>query len=93
MRAKKRDKSEAGIVQALRKCGYMVWLLDQPDDLLVWHPRFGQNWFRMISAKTLDAKGRLPKRRDQAEQDAFVAMTGTPRVGSPEHAIAAMEAA
>lgn len=33
--AKKRDGNEAPIVQALRKAGATVWLLDRPVDLLV----------------------------------------------------------
>lgn len=91
--AMKQDISQPVILEGLRKAGYQCWVIGWPDDILVWHPRFGSNWFRMISAKTLDAKGRLPKRNDQEDQDAFVAMTGTPRVGTAEHAIKAMEAA
>lgn len=91
-RAAKSDASQAPILEGLRAAGYQCWVIEWPDDILVWHPRFGANWFRVISAKTPDAKGRIKERKDQPEQNAFVAMTGVPRVGTPEHAIAAMEA-
>jgi hypothetical protein len=39
--AKRRDPNEPEIVAALRAAGAVVWLLDQPLDLLVSHPRAG----------------------------------------------------
>lgn len=91
--AKKADDSQQDILDGLKKAGYRYWVIQWPDDILVWHPRFGANWFRMLSAKTLDAKGRFRKRNDQKDQDEFCATTGTPRVGTAEQAIRAMEAA
>lgn len=86
----RKDLSEPEIVKDLGKAGYLTWDV-LPDDRLVWHPKFGRNWFRMLSIKTPDAKGRIPKRKDQAEQDAFCEMTGTPRVTTTEQALSALE--
>lgn len=90
--ARKADKTQPEVMETLRACGYQVWDIGLPDDLLVWHPKFGANWFRMLSVKTPDDKGRMRERKDRAEQNNFCAMTGTPRVGSGQHALMALEA-
>ena len=58
--AKKRDGNEAPIVEALRKAGADVWLLDRPVDLLV-----GYNQ-RLYGFEVKTDKGRLT---DQQETD------------------------
>lgn len=86
----RKDLSEPEIVKDLAKTGYRTW--DKlPDDRLVWHPKFGRNWFRLLSIKTPDAKGKIRKRADQAEQDQFCELTGTPRVTTTEQALAALD--
>jgi hypothetical protein len=86
----RKDNSESAIAKDLPKAGYTTWDV-LPDDRLVWHPKFGRNWFRMLSIKTPDEKGRIRKRKDQAEQDAFCELTGTPRVATTEQALTALE--
>lgn len=89
--AAKSDISQPKIVEDLRKAGYSVWNIKLPDDLLVWHPKFGANNFRMLSVKTADAKGRVKERGDRKKQNAFCALTGVPRVSNSEQALEAME--
>lgn len=87
-----KDLAEPKIVEDLEeKAGYRTWDV-LPDDRLVWHPKFGRNWFRLLSIKTPDAKGRIRLRKDQKKQDEFCAETGVPRVGTTEQALAALEA-
>lgn len=87
----RKDDAEAPIVQDLtEKAGFKTWDA-LPDDRLVWHPRFGRNWFRILSIKTPDEKGRIRLRRDQQAQDEFCALTGVPRVGTTEQALAELE--
>lgn len=82
----RKDLSEPDIVKDLKKAHCQVY--DRlPDDLLVWHPSFGDNWFRLLSVKTADEKGRIRKRKDQAGQDAFCELTGVPRVTDSEQAL------
>lgn len=90
--ARKSDNVQADSLEELRDAGFMCWVISWPDDVLVWHPKWGNNWFRMLSFKTPDGKGRIKERKDQAEQNAFCALTGTPRVCSGQHAINALEA-
>jgi hypothetical protein len=88
----RKDDAEPGIVSDLEdKAGYRTWDA-LPDDRLVWHPKFGRNWFRLLSIKTPDEKGRIRKRRDQKKQDEFCELTGVPRVATTEQALVALEA-
>lgn len=86
-RAAKRDLVEPAIVEALQAAGWQVWR-ELPCDLLC---------FKAGTWRTLEAKSPRNKRGDpkhdkrQAKQDAFLALTGTPRVTSAEQALAALE--
>lgn len=82
----KRDQSELAIAEALRTAGYRVYRT-LPVDLLITHPTFPRGWARVMEAKTLTKTGKRRKRKDQPEQDAFIAETGTPVVGTPEQAL------
>lgn len=85
--ARKVDTTQAEIVNALRACGWQVWIIGEPCDLLCY--RAGQ-W------KTLECKTPRNKRGDprhdkrQQKQAEFLAATGTPRATSPAAAIAAL---
>lgn len=78
-RALKRDLSEAAIVQALEQVGALVYRMHTPADLLV---QFRRIWY-VLEVKT--PKARRDKR--QVEQERFIALTGTPRVRTPEAAL------
>ena len=84
--AKRRDVAESEIDSALRKAGCVVYR-HLPCDLLVWHPATGM---RLLEVKTPTKTGKRRTRHDQAEQDAFIAATGTPVVMTPEAALVAL---
>lgn len=85
----KRDESEADIVAALLRAGFAVWR-DLPVDLLVWRPDKG---FQLLEVKTPATKaGKRRARHDQKAQDAFLALTGTQVVLTPEAALQALGA-
>ncbi len=87
--ARKVDTTQADIVAALRKAGWLVWIISEPCDLLCF--RAGQ--FRTLECKTPRNKAGDPRRdKRQKAQDEFIALTGTPRVTSAEQALKAMGA-
>lgn len=73
--AVRRDDNEDEIVSALRRCGYRVWLHDQPLDLLVCFQRIRERGrgFGFLEVKT--AKGKLTA----AQEEFFAATDGAPR--------------
>jgi len=85
-RVAQRDAAEPAIVDALEQAGCTVYR-HLPVDLLCWHPALG---FRLLECKTPTKTGKRRTRHDQAEQDAFIAATGTPVVMTPEAALAAL---
>jgi hypothetical protein len=86
MRARKVDQSQNAIVTALRACGWEVHFIGQPVDLLA--IKNGQ--IRLLEAKTPTKTGRIPKRRDQQEQNEFCERHGIPRVGTASQALEAL---
>ena len=87
--ARKPDESQPGIVEALRKAGWRVWIIGRPVDLLCWKAGHG---FRCLEAKTAQGK-KKPKAvidKRQKEQIEFINTTGTPRVTSPREALLAV---
>jgi hypothetical protein len=88
-RSVRRDRTEAPIVRALEAAGFMVWLMIKPCDLLVW--RADKGW-RVLECKTPDENGRVYERADQMDQRAFLALTQTPVVKTPEEALQALGA-
>lgn len=88
--AAKRDTSEPGIVEALKRAGFTVERLAKPVDLAVrrhWYPR-GANV--LLECKTPKPNGTLPERKDRAVQTAFCDAGGALKVGTPEDALTAM---
>jgi len=49
-RAARNDDNQQEIVDALRACGFLVWILDEPCDLLVHGPRMGA-FVRLLEVK------------------------------------------
>ena len=88
MYARRTDTTQADIVTALRAAGWLVWIIEEPCDLLCYR---GGIW-RTLECKTANRKnGGYRPRKDQKEQSDFCALTGTARATSPEAAIAALE--
>lgn len=81
----KRDKSEAGIIAALQKCGWGVWPLSGKGipDLLVYVPQAIPPAFYLIEAKT--GRGRST----EAQERFFAATAMGPRAicRTPEEAV------
>lgn len=87
--AKKRDKAEPAIIQALEAVGAEVWPIDRPVDLLV---LFRMRW-HLLEVKTPYGKKQQAKQdKRQEDQIAFLAHTGTPVVTTPVEALRAIGA-
>lgn len=85
--ARKVDTTQAEIVEALRKAGWMVWIIEEPCDLLCYR----NGVWKTVECKTpANKRGdpRLDKR--QKAQNVFCTVTGTPRVTSAEAALRAL---
>lgn len=88
----RRDKSESGIVKALRAAGYDVFH-DLKTDLAVRKRYWEAGVFKLMEAKTPKNKrneAHIDKR--QKAQIAFLKQTGVPRVTTPEMALEAVRA-
>lgn len=87
--AKRTDKTQAEIVEAIKKAGWSVWIIGRPVDLLCWRPDRG---FRCLECKTAQGKknpkARIDKR--QKEQNDFIETTGTGRVCTAFEALLAL---
>jgi hypothetical protein len=81
-RANRRDQNEKGIVDALRAVGALVFRLDLPCDLLVFH----RGKWHCLEIKT--EKGKTETK--QESQREFLLLTGTPVVRTPEAALRAI---
>lgn len=87
--AKRIDKSQPDIVEALHKAGWDVWVISWPVDLLCWKAGHG---FKVLECKTLYGK-RNPKPitdKRQKEQIEFLKLTGAPIVCTPMEALLAV---
>lgn len=83
------DDSQEGIIDALVKAGWHVWIIGRPVDILCWKPSKG---FRCLEAKTARGK-KNPKAvidKRQKEQIEFINTTGTPRVTCAMEALLAV---
>jgi hypothetical protein len=91
--ARRADKSTQGIVDELRALGYTVEYVGRPVDLLVTHPSWPPNTWRLVECKTPKGKkGELKLRADQAKQQAFCATNGVPYVITPVAALTWLQA-
>lgn len=88
-RADKPDYNTALIVAELRQLGFVV-CYDRASDLSLHHASWGVNFWRKIEVKPPLKNGRPKVRKDQAEQQAFLAALGIPVVSSTEQALEAL---
>jgi hypothetical protein len=87
--ARKADKSTQGIVDELRALGYVVAYIDKPVDLMVTHPSWPPNTWRLVECKTPKGKkGEVKLRKDQEKQQEFCSQHGVPYVCTPLAALA-----
>lgn len=81
------DTTAEPIVTELRTCGYIVIMIGRPTDLLVRHPTWPHNIWRLLECKSPSGKGqKLKLRKDQEEQREFCETHRVP------YAISAVEA-
>lgn len=80
-----RDLAEPDIVDALKKAGWDVYR-DLPIDLLC----IKGSKVKLLEVKTPTATGKRRKRKDQPEQDAFIAKYEVPVVMTPIDALLAV---
>lgn len=84
------DTTTDAIVEELRNRGYVVRHIGRPVDLLVRHPRWPINTWKLLECKSPTPKGELKLRKDQEEQQKFCAEHGVPYAISPLEALHAM---
>ena len=80
------DTTTDTIVSELRKRGYVVKHIGRPVDLLITHPRWPHNTWKLLECKSPSPKGELKLRKDQEEQRKFCEDNRVP------YAICALEA-
>jgi hypothetical protein len=91
-RAARVDNVQAEIVEGLRKLGYTVVVIGRPVDLLVVHPRLKPPFHAAIlEVKSCTKSGARRVRRDQPEQDRFIADNRVPVVMSLDQALHVLE--
>jgi hypothetical protein len=88
--AKRTDNTQAAIVEAIRAAGWGCWVIGWPCDLLCHRPDKGFRTLECKSPRNRRGDPRLDKR--QAQQRAFVELTATPYVTTPEEALRALGA-
>lgn len=88
-RAKKRDKAEPAIIQALEAHGAEVFVLDKPCDLLT---LFRERWQPLEVKSPYTKAGKPRKRCDQPEQTETLQRTKIPVVCTPLEALEAIGA-
>lgn len=86
--AKKTDKTQPGIVKDLRACGYMVYEIGLPVDLLIRHPGWPSNHWALLEAKSKEPNGKHYVRAAMKTQSSFCAAHGVPYVFDTEQALA-----
>jgi hypothetical protein len=85
------DKSKPAIVKGLKKAGFIIIECGRPVDLLVTHPKWGPNRWRLLECKShKDAKGNVKLRKDQQEQQEFCKTHGVPYVTDAFEALLAL---
>lgn len=85
------DTTAPAIIQELETRGFKVVRIGRPVDLLVTHPKWPVNTWRLLECKTPSGKeAKLKLRKDQEEQQAFCAQHGVPYAISPLEALHAM---
>jgi hypothetical protein len=85
------DKSTQKIVDELRALHFTVVYVGRPTDLLVRHPKWGPNRWRLLECKShKDAKGNVKLDKRQQEQQDFCKTHGVPYVTDVFEALLAL---
>ncbi len=85
--ARRADATTATIVTELRNRGYVVTHIGRPVDLLITHPSWPHNTWKLLECKSPSGKEqKLKLRKDQQEQREFCEKNKVP------YAISALEA-
>lgn len=91
--ARKADKTTQQIVDELRALRYTVYHVGRPTDLLVRHPSWPVNAWRLLECKTPKGKkGVLRLRKDQQDQQDFCADHFVPYVLNGLEAVTYLQA-
>lgn len=70
--ARRADSTQQTIVSELRARGYIVIIIGRPTDLLVRHPSWPHNIWRLLECKSPSGKQqKLKLRKDQEDQQKF----------------------
>lgn len=89
--AKKADATTQQIVDELRAVGYIVKHIGLPVDLLVRHPRWPANTWKLLECKSVKLKtGAVKMRKDRQAQQDFCAKHGVPYVTNSFEALLAL---
>lgn len=89
--ARKTDTAQPGIVDDLRKLGWVVVVIGKPVDLLVRRKAWPANVWRCLEVKTPTKTGKIVLDKRQREQIAFCADYDVPKVATLEQALRALE--
>ena len=84
-RAAKRDRSESAVVCAVEAAGWDVYRHLPVDLLCIKGGRIA-----LLECKTPTKTGKIPKRKDQQEQNEFCERHNIPRVGTAAQALEAL---
>lgn len=84
------DTTTSTIVTELRNRGYVVRHIGRPVDLLVTHPSWPHNTWKLLECKSPSPKGELKLRKDQQEQREFCEKNKVPYALSALEALNAM---
>lgn len=82
------DATASTTIDAMRKAGYVVEAIGRPVDVLVTHPSWPANIWRLIELKSPQGKAeKLKLRTDQEAQQTFCTLHGVPYLLNGEEAI------
>jgi hypothetical protein len=85
--ARRADTTQPTIVDDLRSCGYTVIVIGKPVDVLVRHPTWPTNTWKLLELKTKNRKDGYKPRADQLEQAKFCEAQGVPYIFDTEMAL------
>jgi hypothetical protein len=89
--AKRPDAITESIVRDLRALGFVVTFIGLPVDLLVRHPKWGANCFKLLEVKSNKKKsGAVVLDKRQQDQKEFCATHGVPYATSTFEALLAL---
>lgn len=88
--ARRKDTTTDSIVTELRARQYIVYHVGRPTDLLIRHPSWPLNTWKLLECKSPSPRGTLKLRKDQEEQTKFCAEHGVPYAMNGAEALMAM---